>query len=110
MNTDAVTLYLTVCNTEEASNIIGILTDEGKIISANITAESDTDHSFDHHIAEDTEVTICITVEEAKLDHVMQRIGHLHNDGSNVVRVESDHPRTKAYSQWTSTKFFPDNY
>ena len=110
MNAETVTLYLTVCDTEEASNIIGVLTEEELIISANITATSDIDHSFDQHIAEDTEVVICITVEEDKLDKAMKRIGYIHDQAAESIRINSESPRARAYRKWTSTKFFPDKY
>jgi uncharacterized protein involved in tolerance to divalent cations len=97
MTSETVTLYLTVCDTEEASNIIGILTDAGLIISANITATSDLDHNFDQRIAADTEVTICITVEEEKLDQTMRKIRSIYDQGSDSIKIYSDNARLKSF-------------
>lgn len=110
MSSETVTLYLTVCDTEEASNIIGILTDAGLIISANITATTDIEQSFEHRIAADTEVTICITVDEEKLDQTMRKIGYIHDQGSSSIKLNSDHPSAKSFKKWSGTKFFPENF
>ena len=110
MNKETATLYLTVCDTEEASNIIGMLTSEQLIISANITASSDVDHSFEHHIAEDTEVTICISVTEENLEQTMRKINTVHDHSASPIKIKSDHPSAIAFKSWSATKFFPENY
>ena len=107
---ETVTLYLTVCDTEEASNIVGVLTDTGLILSANITATSDKNHSFNQRIDADTEVTISITVDEENLDQTMRRIKTIHEQGASSIRVNSDHPDAKSFKEWAGTNFFPENY
>lgn len=108
MSEDAVKLYLTVCDTEEASNIVGTLTTDGTIISANITASSDVNHNFTEFIKDDTEVTITLTVEEPNLEKVMKKVCNIHDQNSSLLKINSDHPSAKVFIEWLTTKYYDD--
>lgn len=110
MADDNVILYLTVCDTEEASSIIETLTSEGMIISANITASTDLDNTFNEYIKDDTEVTISLTVNEGRLGDVMRKIRHIHDQSAKPIKMDSEHPSARDFKEWSATKFFPDKY